>query len=251
VVMTEIPSPAAASWASVPQKSSPLPSRTLCRDRRPRTSRHAAGQGMGKSRGLNHPSPARGMVRADRRGTLGLVPSLGKQALENKIEAYCFRRASSHTCSERSPEDVPGVISTVGKGHLRGPAPRGGKMNEMTAGLIEVLRSAAQVPLLGSFPINIALLRGTTADEEETSRWRRSPDARELSIAQAVRGGGIVIVQVEKSPSASQPSGGEATRVLVDCVVVINPRTTCKLSGSLQPCLHREIKVSSRTIADP
>jgi len=95
-------------------------------------------------------------------GHWGLVPSLGKQALENKIEAYCFPGRHLAHLFERSPEDVQRDL------HGRQGAPSwtraSGRQDERDdhRGLIEVLRSAAQEYLFDSFPINIALLRGTT-----------------------------------------------------------------------------------------
>lgn len=196
-------------------------------ERHPRdlTMVYCAGQGDFQTKGLNHLGHP-GMVKRIIAGHYGASPMLSQYVIKNEIEAYNFPQGVISQMFRDIAARKPRTITQVGLRTFVDPRLDGGQISSVTTEpLVDLVEYDGQEYLsYRTFPLDVAILRGTSSDEDgNISHEREALVLESLAQAMAVKAcGGIVIVQVERvvQRGSLKPLDVVIPGILVDAVVV-------------------------------
>ncbi|MEY4978912.1 MAG: hypothetical protein RLZZ352_1182 [Pseudomonadota bacterium] len=211
---------------------------------------HALGIGDKKTKGMNC-FAHEGLVRRVIGGHWVWSPAMQQLALDEKIEAYILPGGVSSQLMREIGAGRPGLFTHVGLGTVCDPRQGGGKMNATAKeDLAEVVTMDGREYLrYKPFPIHIALVRASSADEDGNISFEHEAanlDAQSLALA-ARNSGGKVIVQVKER----LPKGALKAREVripsawVDAIVV-DPHQTTSYDIPFHPAFSGELTGEER-----
>jgi propionate CoA-transferase len=199
---------------------------------------HAAGIGNWKDKGPQHFAHA-GMIGTWIGGHCGLSPDFAKMVLSGGCEGYNLPQGVISQLWREIAAHRPGMITKTGIGTYVDPRLEGGKMNKISKrDLVKVINFEGEEWLFyAGFPVDVAIIRGTTADEngnltiDDEGAWFEI-----LPLAQAAKNsGGIVIAEVKYVALAGtlNPKTVRVPGVLVDHIVISRPENHWQAGATL------------------
>ena len=217
------------------------------------TSLHPVGLGDRGERGVSrfaHP----GLLKRIVCGTLVDSPKVEAMALANEVEAYTLPQGAISQLMREMAAGRPGLITHAGLHTFVDPRHGGGRQSECAKeDLVELVEIDERVWLrYKPFKLDVAFLRGTTADEDGNVTMEQEAIFGEMiSMAQAVRAqGGLVIVQVKRlAKSGTLPAKQVKIPGMMVDLVVVDPDQRQTYHSEYNPTYAGELKVPLSHIA--
>ncbi|WP_051580354.1 acyl CoA:acetate/3-ketoacid CoA transferase [Pseudonocardia acaciae] len=167
-----------------------------------------------------------GLARRTIGSNIGNEPRLGALVKEGALEAYSLPQGVLSALCRDIAAGRPGHVTHVGLGTYVDPRQTGSRQNARTTeDIVEVVELAGREWLFyRALPIDVAVIRATTADEDGNLTFEHEPilgDSLALAMA-AHNNGGRVIAQVERlaGRGSLRPADVRIPGALVDLVYV-------------------------------
>ena len=198
---------------------------------------HASGIGDWGTKGPQHFAHP-GMIARWIGGHTALAPDFAKMVLSGGCEGYCLPQGVISQLWREIAAHRPGLITKTGLNTFVDPRLEGGKLNKITTkDIVKVINLEGQEWLLyPSFKVDVAIIRGTLADENGNLTVEDEGALMEsLPLAQAAKNrGGIVIAEVEHVVKAGtlHPRSVRVPGVLIDHVIVSGPGNHWQSAGT-------------------
>lgn len=214
---------------------------------------HPVGIGDNICQGVGHLAH-NGLVKRIVTGALVNSPAFQTRAEQDSVEAYTLPQGALSELMREMAAGRPGLISQVGLHTFVDPRLQGGRQSKCAVeDLVEVMNLAGKEWLFYKpYNIDIAFLRGTTADEDGNVTMEREAVFGEmLSMAQAThRNGGMVIVQVARLAQKGTLSAKNVKipGMLVD-LVVVDPTQRQTYQMDYSPAYAGEVKIPTDQIS--
>lgn len=216
---------------------------------------HASAVGNRRDKGMSHWGH-RGLIKRWIGGIAIASPALAKLIEADGCQAYNLPQGVITQLYREIAGARPGVITKVGLGTFVDPRVEGARMSpSSTDDVVQVLELAGEEWLFyPSFPIDVALIRGTVADENGNLTLDHEGLKMEvLPLAQAAHNsGGVVIAQVESVAAAGtlDPNLVKVPGVLVDYVVVSQPENHFQTENTrYNPSFSGQLRVPLSSVA--
>ncbi len=189
-----------------------------------------------------------GMLKRSITGALIDSPPLIELARQDRIESYTLPQGVLSQIMRDMAGGRPGLITKTGLHTFVDPRQLGARQSPSAReDLIELITIGGEEWLrFKPFPIDVALLRGTTADQDgNITMEQEAVPCEMLSTAQAARrAGGIVVVQVKRLAQRNTlpPREVKIPGILVDYVVV-DPEQRQTYATDYNPSYSGELRV--------
>jgi len=196
-----------------------------------------------------------GLMKRTIGSNIGNEPALGELVERGEVEAYSFPQGVLSQLCREIAAGRPGLITAVGLDTYVDPRQTGGKQGSASEDLVEVVELAGKEWLFfKAFPIDVAVIRGSTIDEDGNLTMEDEAVKGEmLAMAMAAHNsGGIVIAQAKRLAAAkSLPARSVVVPGALIDLAYLDPNQTQTYATTHSPYYSGALRRPATDAGDP